>query len=178
MRTLAVLVLCVGCVDGASTDKAFNKELIVDIGNDGVGQIDIPEAPECSAENGACLGGTADTAVRNTNRVGETSTVVVDPVFVGCTATAQVAASAAAGSCGANLSVHVDCAAHAQKHDSFQLGVMVDGVLSSQSARRYTCGETISQSFDVPCDATSVVGIAVFDHPFTGVDTACVSDPL
>lgn len=180
MRTLAVMVLCVGCVDAVEADETFNKVGIQDLGGH-AGKLDAPDPPKCNAEFGSCLNNNlADTTIRDGRRVGDPATTAGVPALsAACTATTQIAAQlASTGTCGVNVVVHVDCKGHHQNHNGIQLGVMVDGELSTFTGMLYECDHDIVHSFTVPCTASDVFGIATFDQPGSGVDTSCVSDPL
>ncbi|MEO8702727.1 MAG: hypothetical protein ABI867_21970 [Kofleriaceae bacterium] len=94
-----------------------------------------------------------------------------------CTASAAMAAQPASAftpdACAATLDVFVTCASR-QDHDWIRFGMVVDGDVALFDTR-YACNTMNSHTFAVPCDAGTIYGGAVLDHPQSSTDVACVS---
>jgi hypothetical protein len=97
-----------------------------------------------------------------------------------CVATAAMAAQQASSfdaHCHATVDVAVTCSARAQDNLWIRIGVIADADVTTYDTQ-YACNKTLSHAFVVPCDAASIVGGAVFDHPQSGDDVACLSPAI
>jgi hypothetical protein len=103
------------------------------------------------------------------------------PAPASCSAVTAMAAQQESSfhpdACAAFVDVAVSCQSPTQQHTWIRIGLIVGTDVTTYDTT-YACNKTVSHTFAVPCDAESISGGAILDHPQTSEDVSCLSAPI